>query len=133
MTALMLDTNTVSEIVSYRRPDFRVRLRADFGRGVVVSAISYGETMYGLSKNPDATRIALMTAAFFAETTIVPFTSACAERYGTLRAEMRRLGRALQPLDMLIAAHALETGTTLVSSDRAFRFVPGLSVEDWTA
>lgn len=46
---------------------------------------------------------------------------------------MRRLGKALQPLDMLIAAHALEAGATLVSSDRAFRQVPGLAVEDWMA
>jgi len=42
-------------------------------------------------------------------------------------------GLALQPLDMLIAAHALEAGAVLVSADRAFRFVPGLTVEDWTA
>jgi tRNA(fMet)-specific endonuclease VapC len=32
---------------------------------------------------------------------------------------------------MLIAAHALEAGATLVTSDRAFRFVPGLMVENW--
>jgi len=132
MTPLMLDTNTVSEIVSYRRPEFRVRLRSELPRGILVSAISYGETMYGLSKNPAATRIATMTAAFFAETTVLPFTANAALRYGELRAEMSRNGKALQPLDMLIAAHALEAGTTLVSSDRAFRHVPGLTVEDWT-
>lgn len=53
--------------------------------------------------------------------------------YGELRAAMRRIGRGLQPLDMLIAAHALEAGAVLVSSDSAFRHVPGLAVEDWTA
>lgn len=132
MTALMLDTNTVSEIVSYRRPEFRSRLRFELER-VLVSSISYGETMHGLFKNPEATRVASIAVAFFAETPILPFDASAAECYGRLRAEMRRIGKALQPLDMLIAAHALEAGATLVSSDRAFRFVPGLSVEDWTA
>ena len=45
---------------------------------------------------------------------------------------MERGGKSLAPLDMLIAAHALEAGATLVSNDRAFRHVPGLTVEDWT-
>ena len=69
---------------------------------------------------------------FFREVLVLPWTEATSEVYGRLRAEMRRLGKALQPLDMLIAAHALEAGATLVSSDGAFRYVPGLTVEDWT-
>lgn len=129
---LMLDTNTVGEIISYRRPEFRARLRERARGNALVSAISYAETMYGLAKKPQATRLQAMAAAFLAEAEIVDFTRSAAERYGTLRDEMRRAGRSLQPLDMLIAAHALEAGATLVSSDHAFRHVPGLSVEDWT-
>ena len=33
---------------------------------------------------------------------------------------------------MMIAAHALDAGAILVTSDKAFRQVPGLLVEDWT-
>ncbi len=32
----------------------------------------------------------------------------------------------------MIAAHALALDLTLVTNDRAFRFVPNLRVEDWT-
>jgi tRNA(fMet)-specific endonuclease VapC len=46
---------------------------------------------------------------------------------------MEQSGKSLQPLDMLIAAHALEAGATLVTNDRAFRHVPGLEIDDWTA
>jgi tRNA(fMet)-specific endonuclease VapC len=46
---------------------------------------------------------------------------------------MERVGKSLPPLDMLIAAHALEAGVTLVTNDRAFLYVPDLTVEDWTA
>jgi len=35
-------------------------------------------------------------------------------------------------LDMMIAAHALAAETVLVTSDRDFRRVGGLTIEDWS-
>jgi tRNA(fMet)-specific endonuclease VapC len=46
---------------------------------------------------------------------------------------MERSGKSLASLDLLIASHALEAGATLVTNDGAFRHVPGLRIEDWTA
>ena len=78
-------------------------------------------------------RLEQATAAIFAEAGILPWTVDTADIYAELRAAIERAGKSLAPLDMLIAAHALEAGATLVTNDRAFRFVPGLEVEDWTA
>jgi tRNA(fMet)-specific endonuclease VapC len=41
------------------------------------------------------------------------------------------LARSLGTLDGLIAAHSLSLGMTLVTSDKAFRSVEGLEVQDW--
>jgi tRNA(fMet)-specific endonuclease VapC len=38
----------------------------------------------------------------------------------------------LAPIDLLIAAHAISAGATLVTNDSAFAQIPGLPVEDWT-
>jgi tRNA(fMet)-specific endonuclease VapC len=35
-------------------------------------------------------------------------------------------------MDLLIGTHALSIGAVLVTSDRAFAQLPGLSIEDWT-
>ncbi len=67
------------------------------------------------------------------EITVLPWTEATGNVYGGLRASLRRTGKSLAPLDLLIAAHALEAGATLVTNDAAFRHVPGLVVEDWRA
>lgn len=132
MTLWLFDTNAISNAISRRSATFDARLVREGTRGVRVSAISYGEVRYGLELKPQASSLARNVDDFFREVLVLPWTEATSEVYGRLRAEMRRLGKALQPLDMLIAAHALEAGATLVSSDGAFRYVPGLTVEDWT-
>jgi tRNA(fMet)-specific endonuclease VapC len=94
--------------------------------------LSFLPSGFDVESKPQARRLAGKVDDFFREVPVLPWTETTSEVYGRLRAEMRRSGRALQPLDMLIAAHALEAGATLVSSDRAFRHVPGPNVEDWT-
>jgi tRNA(fMet)-specific endonuclease VapC len=49
-----------------------------------------------------------------------------------LRAEQERKGKPLSSEDLMIAAHALSLGLTLVTHDAAFSFVDGLRNEDWT-
>jgi predicted nucleic acid-binding protein len=41
-------------------------------------------------------------------------------------------GTVLGALDMMIAAHAMANGLTLVTRDQAFSMVPGLPLDDWT-
>lgn len=129
----MLDTNTVSKAGRGAHPLVDRRLARYSPGELCISAITEGEILYGIAKNPDAVRIARMMHEMLAKVAVLPWTRETAALYGRLRAQMRHLGLALTPLDMLIAAHALESGAILVTSDRAFRNVPGLRVEDWTA
>lgn len=129
----MLDTNAVSMAVHRRSPLLDRKLDEIGGDAMAISAITYGEIVYGLEWKPQARRLATSMMDFLREITVLPWTGETGDVYGTLRASLRRTGVSLQPLDLLIAAHALEAGATLVSSDSAFRHVPGLAVEDWTA
>lgn len=127
----MLDTNTLSEIISDRSGVVRSRFRGMDIRTICVSAITRGEIAFGISKQPEATRRARVASRIFDQVPAIPWTAMTALRYGVLRARMEREGKSLGPLDMLIAAHALEIGATLVTADRAFRFVPDLASENW--
>ena len=61
-----------------------------------------------------------------------PFDRAAAEEYGRLAAELKRLGRPMQQIDIQIAAIALSLGNcTVVSADSDLAAVPGLTVENW--
>jgi tRNA(fMet)-specific endonuclease VapC len=63
---------------------------------------------------------------------LVPFDGDCAREHGTLKAELRRLGRPTGALDALIAATAIAHQATLVTHNTAhYRYIPGLHLDDW--
>jgi tRNA(fMet)-specific endonuclease VapC len=128
----MLDTNTISMVSRATSPMLDLRLSRVVDEQVCLSVVTEGEVLFGLAKSPDATRKAALMHAMLVKFAILPWTSKTAAIYGTLRADMRRAGRALGALDMMIAAHSLEMGTTLVTADAAFQHVPGLTIENWT-
>jgi len=131
MKHCMLDTNTVSHLLK-GHPAVVRRVVATPMAGLCVSAITEAEMLFGLAKRPDAKRLHVAVWEFLRRVDVLPWDSAVAEHYGTLRADLERQGKTLAPLDLLIATHALGVGAVLVTNDRAFGKVSGLQVEDWT-
>ena len=90
------------------------------------------ELRYGLARNPGL-RVAPLVEEFLNGITIMPMTSDVARHYARVRATLEAKGTPIGPLDLMIAAHALALGSTLVTSDLdEFRRVPGLAAVDWT-
>lgn len=131
MTPYMLDTNTVSHLLK-EHPAVARRVREVPMASLCVSAITEGELSFGLARRPDAKRLHAAVREFLRRVDVLPWDSAVAVRYGTVRAAMERQGKLLGPLDLLIATHALEVDAVLVTSDRAFGQVDDLRLEDWT-
>ncbi len=131
MKPYMLDTNTVSHLIR-KHPGVAHRLVSAPMASICISAITEGELLFGLAKRPAAKRLHLAVHEFLRRVQVLPWSSATANCYGTVRAGLEGRGKILAPLDLLIAAHALDTGAVLVTNDRAFSQVKGLELEDWT-
>jgi tRNA(fMet)-specific endonuclease VapC len=78
-----------------------------------------------------ANRLALVVEELLRFIEIRPWDSAAARQYAQLRASVEQEGRPIGNLDLMIAAHSFALGTVLVSSDRVFRRVKDLRIEDW--
>jgi tRNA(fMet)-specific endonuclease VapC len=102
-------------------------------RDACISVITEAEIRFGVKRKPQATRLAKAVEIFLLDMPCLPWTSATAETYAELRTRMETQGIGLSAMDLLIAAHALAEGCTLISADRAFAQVPGLRVLDWSA
>jgi tRNA(fMet)-specific endonuclease VapC len=125
---LMLDTNAISAVVKGRAPSLARRL---FPQLFCISVVTEAEIRFGLAHRPRRSEFRASLERMLRTIDIRPWTSTTARRYGPLRAELTALGRLLAPLDLMIAAHALAEGATLVTADRAFTQVPGLALQDY--
>jgi tRNA(fMet)-specific endonuclease VapC len=133
-TIYLLDTNTVSYIAIDRSPAARRSMnRAVRDHPIAISAITEGEVFFGLARNPGAKAARLRAAVdlLFPRLSILPWDSAAARSYGTLRAQLSAAGRPLSLIDTLIAAHALSVDAILVTHDNAFKQVHSLRTVDW--
>ena len=131
MTRFMLDTNTVSYLVRGHATAIGNLIRVSTS-SCCVSSLTEGELRFGLARRSAATKLSAAIEELLLRLDILPWTSATAKLYGGLRARQERNAKPLAPVDLLIAAHALEADAVLVTSDQAFRQVAGLRVEDWT-
>ncbi|MBL8472106.1 MAG: type II toxin-antitoxin system VapC family toxin [Rhodocyclaceae bacterium] len=131
MKRRMLDTNTVSLLLKGHAAVTRQIVQVPMS-SLCMSAISAGELMFGLARRPDATRLQGAVEQLLKRVDVLAWDAACTPIYGSTRAALESQGKPLGPLDMLIAAHALQSDSVLVSNDQAFTRVPGLAVEDWS-
>lgn len=61
-----------------------------------------------------------------------PLDRRASEEFGRLVASLKRAGRLIGQIDMLVAAIALSLGDcTVVTNDRDYLAIPGLRVENW--
>ncbi len=130
----LLDTNTVSFLVNARSLAVRTNYveAENGGARIAISAITEAELRFGLAKRPEATRLRANFDRFFAAVELLPWDSTVARAYGALRAELSGAGKSLALMDLLIAAHAIAAGATLVTHDKAFLSAsPSLQVVDW--
>ena len=127
----MLDTSAASGLVK-AQPSVTAQFKAEAPDRVCLSAVTEGEMLFGVARRPEARRLRAAVSELLAAIDVLPWTSATARRYATLRAGLDRPGRPLSALDLMIAAHAAEHDMTLVSNDGAFGAVSGLRLEDWT-
>lgn len=86
----------------------------------VISAISAGELLYGVAKQPERKHIATFVAEVLATIDVLAWSLDTSRVYGRIRADCARRGRSIGHLDMLIAAHALSAGARLVTRDKTF-------------
>lgn len=125
MRVILLDTNAYTK---YLRGDPRI-LDALAGAGLVyMSVIVLGELFSGFRSGSKEKANRQILEAFLAKPVvrILGATRETADYFSLIKSSLERAGQPIPLNDVWIAAHALETGSVLVTYDLHFQMVPGL-------
>ena len=96
--------------------------------GLLVPIIAAGEMFFGVHKSMRVSINRMRLMSFMDCVTILPVDIQIAERYGQIKAQLRRIGKPIPENDIWIAATAMRHRLPLVANDKHFDFVEGLVV-----
>lgn len=129
----MLDTNICIYLIK-QKPEkvlqhFKTQSMGDIG----ISSITLAELRFGAEKSQQIQNNRQALEEFILPLVIADFDERAAVTYGAVRAALEKAGTSVGSMDMLIGAHALSLGVTLVTNNtREFKQIKSLKIEDWS-
>ncbi len=128
----LLDTNICIYLINNKPTTVKKHFERCSPGDIGISSITLAELRYGVAKSKYIEKNQDALEKFLLPLEVVAFTDQTAFMYGKLRAELASKGISRGSLDLLIAAHALSLGVTLVTNDRkGFQGVKQVKVEQW--
>jgi len=128
----MLDTDICSYIIRERPVSVLEKFKRIDTSNLCISAVTQAELLYGIAKSSSKKVNREIVDDFIGRLVVLDWNSAAAEKYGELRADLESKGKTIGNMDMMIAAHALSIGATVVTNNiRHFSTVPKLKSINW--
>jgi tRNA(fMet)-specific endonuclease VapC len=132
MPTYLLDTNQLSQAVTVGTVvRERVMEMRALGRVIGICAPVLCELEVGIRQVRDADQFRVNLKRLLARVRIWPIEAVTATFYGEIYGDLRRRGRALSQVDMMLAALARQMRLTLVTFDRDFEALPDIPTENW--
>lgn len=129
---LMLDTNICIFIIK-QQPVHVLKRFLEYQAGDIgISSITLSELRYGVAKSLHVDKNTKALDEFIIPLEVLPYDEEAALTYGVIRSHLEKAGTPIGSMDMLIAAHAVSLGATLVTNNtREFIRIPELTIIDW--
>jgi len=128
----LLDTNICIYAIK-NKPECVLKQIKDKSRnGIFISSLTIAELEFGVenSINKDANRIALLK--FISIFNFLCFDDMDAIPYGKLKAKLRKEGKIIGPIDMLLAGQAISKDLILITNNtKEFNRIENLKLENW--
>ena len=127
----LLDTNIVSDLVRNPQRSVAAKIAERGEDAIATSIIVAAELRYGAAKKGSA-RLTAQLEAVLSALDVISFEAPTDSVYGDVRLALETAGTPIGANDLLIAAQALALDMVLVTNtEREFRRVDGLKVENW--
>jgi len=133
MKNLLLDSGVVGAFIN-RRGDVFDRLQSPVRQGDRIGTCVpiIAEIVYGIENSASRDRNFQILQRNLSSLRIWPFDLSAAFQYGRIAADLKRHGRPMQVVDMMVAAVAQTMPNAIVvTTDSDFESIPKLAIERW--
>ena len=126
----LLDTNILSDLVRHPHGPISDRIKEVKERNICTSIVVAAELRYGAAKKASS-RLTMQLEAVLHAIDVLAFEQPADAVYAEIRTLLERAGQTIGANDLLIAAHALALGHSVVTdNERKFSRVQDLRVEN---
>ncbi|WCL50777.1 type II toxin-antitoxin system tRNA(fMet)-specific endonuclease VapC [Leptospira sp. GIMC2001] len=128
----LLDTNICIYIIKQKPPQVLKKLNLKRKSDIYISSISVAELEFGVSNSdyPERNKVSLIS--FLSIFNILNFDDIDASEFGNIKSFLRKSGKIIGTMDLLIASQARARNLILVSNNtKEFERVPNLKLENW--
>ncbi len=130
----LLDTNICIFAIKKSPETVLQNLKEKFTEGIYISSLTVAELEFGVENSQQIERNRMALLKFLSVFKILNFDDSDAIDYGRLKASLKRKGCLIGPIDMLLAAQALNKHLIFVTNNvKEFKRVEGLKIEDWSS
>jgi tRNA(fMet)-specific endonuclease VapC len=129
----LLDTNICIFAINKRPAKVLEAIKNKSKSGIYISSLTVAELEYGVENSNfiEDNRIALLM--FLSIFNVLNFDDMDAAPYGKLKTKLKKAGKIIGPIDMLLAAQAISKELIFVTNNvDEFKRIDGLIIEDWT-
>jgi tRNA(fMet)-specific endonuclease VapC len=129
----LIDTNICIYAINKQSPIVLENIKKKSKKGIFISSLTIAELEYGIenSKKKVDNRMALLK--FLSLFNVLCFDDSDAIDYGVLKSRLKKKGELIGPIDMLLAAQAINKDLIFVTNNvEEFNRVEGIKIEDWS-
>jgi predicted nucleic acid-binding protein len=132
MNAYLLDTNHMGQAIRVASP-LRERIFRSRQAGVRFACTSgvLCELEAGMIQSKDFRRFRRILKLLLNEVRIWPVDHAAVRKFGEVHLLLKQRGRVLSHVDKTLAALALTTNATVLTTDGDFKGIPEVRTENW--
>ena len=131
-TLYLLDTDTCVTLLRRNSPSLLKRLQSINPIRLAMSIVTWAELQYGVQASNRVEENRAAVALLGQHIKSLDWNHEAAMHYAHVRHALKTKGKLIGSNDLMIAAHALSLGATVVTNNtREFKRVPQLSLENW--
>jgi tRNA(fMet)-specific endonuclease VapC len=132
MAGCLIDTNHLSAAIRPVSP-LRTRIEQAHRQGIRLGTCIpvLCELESGIAHSSHAEDYRRQLRFLLKRVRVWPLEQETAQIYGELCADLRRQGKVLSQVDLMLAAMAKLRGLTILTTDRDFEALPDIRVENW--